>query len=208
MNGFRLPLVTALFAFLCGILIGLRVEAVTPEVALAAVPLLAGLALQRRIVGAPPRRGTVQAALLGSLALAGAGDAALARTDAARDCRSTLEDGTRLVLTGALAADFAPGRDTTERIPLLPLAVRRAVSSEGPVERCEVEVRTRLPRGAGALAAGTELRVAGEWRLLPAPVDPGRWPESPAYRGYLLARSAAVLAPPDFGRHPLLALRG
>jgi len=208
MNGFRLPLVTAFFAFLCGILIGLRVQALTPAVALAAVPLLAGLMLQRRIVGSPLRRGTVQAALLASLALAGAGDAALARTDAARDCRSTLEDGTRLVLTGALAADFAPGPDSTERIPLLPLSVRRAISSEGPVERCEVEVRTRLPRGADALAAGTELRVAGEWRLLPAPVDPGSWPTSPAYRGYLLARTATVLAQPEFGRHPMLALRG
>ena len=208
MNGFRLPLVTAFFAFLFGILTGLRVQAVTPAVALAVAPLLAGLALHRRMTGAPLRRSTVQAALLGSLALAGAGGAAQARTDAARDCRSTLEDGTRLVLTGALAADFAPGRDSTERIPLLPLAVRRAVSADGPVERCEVEVRTRLPRGAGALAAGTELRVAGEWRLLPAPVDPGRWPESPTYRGYLLARDATVLAPPDFARHPLLALRG
>src|SRR3954462_6136040 len=142
MNGFRLPLVTALFAFLGGILVGLRVEVLTPAVALAAVPLLAGLPLQRRIVGAPWRRGPVQAALLGALALAGAGDGALSRTDAARDCRSTLEDGTHLVLTGALAADFAPGSDSTERIPLLPLSVRRAVSSDGPVERCEVEVRT------------------------------------------------------------------
>jgi len=208
MNGFRLPLVTAFFAFLGGLLVGLRVQAVTPAIALAAAPLLAGLLLHPRITGAPLRRRTVQAVLLGALALAGAGDAAQARTDVARDCRSTLADGTRLVLTGALAADFAPGPDTTERIPLLPLAVRRAVSPDGAVARCAVEVRTRLPRGAGALAAGTELRVAGEWRLLPAPVERGRWPESPAYHGYLLARSSTVLAPPDFGRHPLLALRG
>src|SRR4051794_16553502 len=207
MHGFRLPLVTAFFAFLGGILVGLRLGAVTSAVALAALPLLAGVVLHRRMTGVPLRRGTVQAALLGALALAGAGDGAQARTDAALDCRSALADGTRLVLTGALAADFAPARDSTERIPLLPLSVRRAVSPEGPVARCEVEVRTRLPR-AGALAAGTELRVAGEWRLLPAPVDPGRWPTSPTYRGYLLARSAAVLAPPRFGRHPLLALRG
>src|SRR5215218_3250863 len=200
MNGFRLPLVTAFFAFLGGILVGLRVEAVPPSVALAAAPLLAGIALHRWITGARPSRRVVQAALLGALALAGAGDAAQRRVDAARDCRSTLADGARLVLTGALAADFAPGRDTTERIPLLPLAVRRAVSADGAVERCEVEVRTRLPHGVGALAAGTVLRVAGEWRLMPAPVDPGRWPTSPAYRGYLLARGAAVLAPPAFAR--------
>ncbi|MFL5542528.1 MAG: DNA internalization-related competence protein ComEC/Rec2 [Longimicrobiaceae bacterium] len=208
MNGFRLPLVTAFLAFLGGVLAGLRVEAVAPAVALAAAPLLAGIALHRRIVGAPPRRTTAQAALLAAVALAGAGDAAQARRDGAADCRSTLQDGAHLVLTGALAADFAPPRDSTERIPLLPLAVNRAVSADGPVARCEVEVRTRLPRGAGALAAGTELRVAGEWRLLPAPVDRGRWPRSPAYHGYLLARSAIVVAPADFARHPLLALRG
>src|SRR5688500_3463627 len=104
MNGFRLPLVTAFFAFLLGILIGLRVQAVTPAIALAAAPLLVGVVLHRRVMGAPLRRGTLQAVLLGALAIAGAGGAAQSRIDAARDCRSTLGDGTRLVLTGALAA--------------------------------------------------------------------------------------------------------
>src|SRR5689334_20628159 len=116
MNGFRLPLVTAFFAFLVGVLVGLRVEAVAPAVALAAVPLLLGIALHRRIVGTPLRQPTLQAALLAAVALAGAGDAAQARGNAAADCRSTLEDGARLVLTGALAADFAPPGDSTERI--------------------------------------------------------------------------------------------
>src|SRR6185503_18783914 len=38
--------------------------------------------------------------------------------------------------------------------------------------------------------------------------DQGSWPESPAFRGYLLARAASAIAPPGFARHPLLALRG
>lgn len=208
MSGFRLPLVTAFFAFLAGLLVGLRVEAVPPEIALAALPILAGAALHRRVADAPLRRRGQQVVLLASLALVGAGDAAQSRIDAARDCRAVLEDGARLVVTGALAADFAPPRDTTERIPLLPVAVERAVSSDGVVARCDVEMRVRLPRGTAATAAGTGLRVAGEWRLMPSPVDHRRWPASPAFRGYVLARNVEVLAPPSFTRHPMLALRG
>lgn len=208
MNGFRLPLVAAFLAFLAGLLVGLRVPAVPPSLAIAAVPLLAGLALHRRVLGRAPPRRTVQRVILASLALAGAGDAALARADAESDCRSTLADGTRLAVTGALAADFAPPADTTERLPLLPVAVERAVSPDGVVGRCDVEVRVRLPRGTGPIAAGTGLRLAGEWRLMPSPVDRGRWPESPAFRGYVLVRNATVVAPPGFARHPLLALRG
>ncbi|HEX8242540.1 MAG TPA: DNA internalization-related competence protein ComEC/Rec2, partial [Longimicrobium sp.] len=113
-----------------------------------------------------------------------------------------------LSVAGALAADYEPARDTAARIPLLPLRVQRASSGGAQVGRCEVEARVRLPRGTAALAAGTELRLGGEWRLLQAPVDPGRWPADPAYRGYLLAKTASVAAAPEFARHPLLALRG
>lgn len=208
MNHARLPIVAAFFAFLAGLLAGLRVEAVPASVALGAVFPLAALALHRPLTGVALGRSTTRGCVLAALALAGAGDGAQARMDATRDCRATLADGARLSLAGALAADFAPPRDTTERTPLLPLAVRRASSPSGPVAACEVEVRVRLPRGTPATAAGTELRVAGEWRLLPSPVDPGRWPRDPAYRGYLLARRASVTAPADFARHPLLALRG
>ncbi|HEX8903756.1 MAG TPA: DNA internalization-related competence protein ComEC/Rec2, partial [Longimicrobiaceae bacterium] len=125
-----------------------------------------------------------------------------------RDCRSTLADGARLTVAGALAADFAPGRDTAARIPLLPLRVAQARTAMGMVAQCEVEVRVRLPRGTATLAAGTELRLSGEWRLLPSPVDPSGWPADPSYRGYLLARSDSVAAAPSFARHPLLVLRG
>jgi competence protein ComEC len=208
MSHLRLPIVAAFFAFLAGLLFGLRVEAVPAAIALGAAIPLAALLLHRPVFGVALGREGTRACLLAALALAGAGDGAQARMGAARDCRATLADGARVVLTGALGADFAPPRDTAERTPLLPLAVGRAAGDRGPVPECRVEVRVRLPRGTPALAAGTELRLAGEWRLLPSPVDPGRWPQSPAYLGYLLARQAAVAAPPSFAKHPLLALRG
>ncbi|HEX6747920.1 MAG TPA: DNA internalization-related competence protein ComEC/Rec2 [Longimicrobium sp.] len=208
MSALRPPLVAASLAFLAGLLAGLRVETVPPGAALLAVLPLGAAALHRPVLGAAMSRRATQAALLGALALAGAGNGAQARRDAARDCRSILADGTKLSLAGALAADFAPPPDTTERIPLLPLRIERAASSRGTIGRCAVEVRVRLPRGTPALAAGTELRVDGEWRLLPSPVDRGRWPVSPAYRGYMLSKSATVTAPVELARHPMLALRG
>jgi len=208
MNHARLPVVIAFSAFLAGLLAGLRIGAVPPALALCAALPLAALALHRPLAGVPLGRSATRGCVLAALALAGAGDGAQARADAARDCRATLADGARLSLAGALAADFAPPRDTTERTPLLPLAVRRSTGAGGTVAACRVEVRIRLPRGTPALAAGTEIRAAGEWRLLPSPVDPGRWPRDPAYRGYLLARRSAAVAPAEFARHPLLALRG
>src|SRR4051812_21452599 len=208
MTALRLPLVSAFLAFLAGLLCGLRVEMVPPAAALAAVLVVVAVALHRPATGMEMTRRATHAAILAAMALAGAGGAALARNDAARDCRSTLADGAALSLTGALAADFAPPTDSTERIPLLPLQVARASTRHGAVGRCDVEVRLRLPRGVHALAAGTELRIVGEWRLLPSPVEPSRWPMDPAYRGYVLARTAVVAAPPAFARHPLLALRG
>lgn len=208
MNALRIPLVAALLAFLGGVLCGLRVEWVGPSVALAALAVVAGAALHRPATGAALSRAAMQNALLAALALAGAGDGALARVDAARDCRAMLPDGARITITGALAADHAPAADTAERIPLLPVRVLAAASRRGAIPRCRVEMRVRLPRGSKAIPAGAEMRIGGEWRLLPAPVDPGRWPAEPSYRGYLLARTASVSAPPSFARHPLLALRG
>lgn len=209
MNRLRLPLVTAFLAFLGGILCGLRVPFAPPSSALAALPILAGLLIHRGVTGAAPGRRLAEGALLAALACAGAGSGAQARIDASTDCRAALADGAPLVVRGTLGADFVPSRDTTDRIPLLPLTVASAASPGGAVARCGVEVRVRLPRGARApLLAGAELRMAGEWRLLPAPVDPGAWPEPPEFRGYLLARRASVTAPPGFARHPLLSLRG
>ena len=208
MNHLRLPIVAAFFAFLAGLLAGLRIEVLPAGIAFLAAAPLAALALHGPLVGTPLGRDAVRGCVLAALALAGAGDGAQARLAAARDCRATLDDGARLAVTGALAADFAAPRDTTERTPLLPLAVARAVSPDGIAGACGVEVRVRLPRGTPAVRAGTELRLAGEWRLMPSPVDGSDWPRDPAYRGYLLARQATLIAPASFARHPLLSLRG
>ncbi|HEX9937143.1 MAG TPA: DNA internalization-related competence protein ComEC/Rec2 [Longimicrobium sp.] len=208
MSNLRLPIVTAFFAFLAGLLFGLRVEAVPAAVALCAALPLAAAVLHRPLVGVPLSREATRGCLLAALALAGAGSAAQSRVEAARDCRSTLADGARILVDGALAADFAAPRDTAERIPLLPIAVQHARAGGGRVSGCEVEMRVRLPRGTPAVAAGTELRLAGEWRLLPSPVNPGSWPRDPAWRGYLLVRHSTVTAPAEFARHPMLALRG
>lgn len=208
MSHLRLPIVIAFFAFLAGLLVGLRVGAVPATTALLAVAPIAALALHRPVAGVPLGRDATRGCVLAALALAGAGDGAQARVAATRDCRATLADGARVIVTGALAADFAAPRDTTERTPLLPLAVLRAAGPGGAIAACDVEIRVRLPRGSPTVAAGTVLRLAGEWRLLPSPLDGGGWPRDPAYRGYLLVRQASAVAPPSFARHPLLALRG
>jgi competence protein ComEC len=209
MNTLRLPIVAAFLAFLAGLLAGLRIDAVPAGAALAAGLPIAALLLHRPVLGVAPGRRTRHGCTLAALVLAGAGDGAQARIDAASDCRAVLQDGARLVVAGALAADFVAPRDSAERTPLLPLAVQSAAGGRGgTVPGCRVEMRVRLPRGTPAVAAGANIRLSGEWRLLPSPVDPGRWPRSPAYRGYLLARTASVTAPPSFAEHPLLSLRG
>ncbi|HEX8693255.1 MAG TPA: DNA internalization-related competence protein ComEC/Rec2 [Longimicrobium sp.] len=208
MTHLRLPLVTAFLAFLAGLLCGLRVEGVAPGTAWLALPLLLAPLAHARLVGEKLKPRAVEALLLAALALAGAGHGAGGRLAAAEDCRATLADGTRLAVRGALGANFLPPADSAGRIPLLPLRLASAVTETGRVARCDVEVRVRLPRGTAALAAGTELRVAGEWRLMPSPVDPSAWPRSPAYTGYVLAKEAEAARPPDLARHPLLVMRG
>ena len=208
MSHLKLPLVAGFLAFLAGLLFGLRVPAVAPSVALAAVPLLAGVALHRRAAGVAPKPATVNAVLLVSLALAGAGQGAAGRSAAARDCRAVLEDGAPLTVRGVLAANRIPPKDAEARNPLLPLHVTSVASEGRPVAACDVEMRVRLPRSTGAFAAGTELTLTGDWRLLPSPVTPSRWPRSAAYRGFVAADTVSVEAAPSFARHPLLAMRG
>ncbi|HYJ78697.1 MAG TPA: ComEC/Rec2 family competence protein, partial [Longimicrobiaceae bacterium] len=208
MSHLRLPLLKALFAFLAGLLCGLRVEWIGVSAAWAVVPLLAAPFLHARLVGERMRRPVLEGLLLGALAAAGVGGGASGRAAAAADCRATLGDGTRLMVTGALAANHVPPADSTARRPLLPLQVASAASAPGRVRRCDVEMRVRLARGTPALLAGTELRLRGEWRLLPAPVNPSAWPRTPAYLGYLLAQEVEVAAEPAYVRHPLLVARG
>ncbi|HEX8830917.1 MAG TPA: hypothetical protein VF705_07125, partial [Longimicrobium sp.] len=56
MNHARLPIVAAFFAFLAGLLAGLRIGAVPAAVALCAVLPLAASMLHRPLTGVPPGR--------------------------------------------------------------------------------------------------------------------------------------------------------
>lgn len=209
MHALRLPLVAAFLAFLAGLLFGLRVEAAAPALALGAAPLLLAILLHRPLIGEPPKARTAELLLLAALACVGAGHGAAGRRDARAECRAVLEDGTKLVVRGALAANFVPPRDSAARNPLLPLRAAEVRSARGALPRCDVEVRVRLPRRtAEAMPAGTEVEVEGEWRLLPAPVTPSAWPRSPAFRGFVAVKTVASAAPPSVARHPLLSARG
>ena len=208
MEQIALPLVSAFLAFLAGLLFGLRVDAATPAIALAALPVLAGLVLHRRMMGSAPTQRTVQIALWISLALAGAGHGAGGRLDAAADCRARLEDGTKLTARGALGANFLPPPDPAARTPLLPLRTAEVAVDGRAIPGCAVEVRVRLPRGTGALMAGTEMSIEGEWRLLPSPVTPSAWPRAPDYRGFVSAKVIESIDAPSFRTHPLLVMRG
>ncbi|HEX5724518.1 MAG TPA: ComEC/Rec2 family competence protein, partial [Longimicrobiaceae bacterium] len=143
------------------------------------------------------------------LALALAGDAlgAHARREVEADCRARLPDGAKVEVRGLLAANHFPA-EPGGRTPLLPVAVREARVGGDVLPHCREETRVRLPRGAGPLLAGTELRLRGEWRRLPGPPAPSGWPRSPAYAGFLSARELEAVSPPRPAAHPFLALRG
>ena len=202
----RPPIVLAFAAYLAGVLAGLRISAIPPGAGLIAVLLVLAMACAPRlgIASVPPQR--VFHVILGALACAGAGQGADARLAAAHDCRSVLADGTALRLRGVLGANLVPGPDG--RIPLLPLEFVEADAGRRPLADCRVEARVRLPRGTGAMRAGTELRVQGAWWRMPPPVAPSAWPADPSYGGFMFAEKAEIVAAPSLGTHPLLTLRG
>jgi len=208
MNHLRLPLAIAFLAFLAGLLSGLRAGWIDAGPALLALPLAAAPLVHARISGSRPTPATMQATLLAALAILGVAHGAEGRAAARRDCRATLADGAKLIVTGALGANHVAPLDSTGRIPLLPLQLQSSVGAAGRLAHCDVEVRVRLPRGTEAMMAGTEMRVRGEWRLLPAPVTPSAWPRGPAYVGYVSAREIESASGPSFAAHPLLVMRG
>jgi competence protein ComEC len=200
-----LPIVQALFAFLAGLLPGLRLGGSPAALAACAAAAVLAPPARRWWSGHAPGPRAVRAALLLSLALAGAGLGAQGRAESAADCRARLADGARLELRGVLGADLFPG---SERVPLLPVEVRSARVDGRIAGGCGGEFRVRLPEGAAALRAGAELEVHGEWVMGERPVLPGSWPGSATYAGFVAAGSARVVAPPSSWSHPLLTARG
>jgi competence protein ComEC len=203
-----LPLVSAVLAFVVGLLVGLRVEWVTGGIALAAVPLLLAPWAYRRWIGQRIRGNSVRLFLLGAMALAGAGHGAGARVRSDWDCRAHFAGGVELTVRGALGANWNPPVDPKARRPLLPIDAV-SVEREGKAIRgCAGGVRVRLPRGSPAALAGSRLVLRGTWRTLPRPVLGSRWPRDPGFTGYVSVDSMAVAAKPDYRAHPLLATRG
>lgn len=208
MNQLRLPLVLAFLAFLAGLLIGLRVDGVTGGTALAAVPLLLVPWLHRRLVGPAVSARTAGLLILGAIMAAGAGHGAGARADAERDCRVRLADGDELVVRGVLAANWMPPPDSAARRALLPVDASAVSSAGGPIAGCTGGMRVRLPRGSDSALAGTEVVLRGRWRPMPKPVLGSAWPREPAWAGFVMVDSLAVVAPPRAAAHPLLWARG
>jgi competence protein ComEC len=202
----RRPVVLAFLAYLAGVLAGLRITAIPPGAALLTVLIALVLVGAPRlgVPRVPPRH--VLHAILGALACAGAGQGADARLASRRDCRAALADGTALHVRGVLGANLTPLPDG--RIPLLPIELEEARTDRGVVPGCRVEARIRLPRGTGAMLAGTELQVDGAWWKMPKPVAPSAWPADPSYAGFVFARKVSVVAQPALAAHPLLTLRG
>jgi len=96
-----------------------------------------------------------------SALFAGAAQAGAHRQATARDCRSSLREGTRLDLRGVVLADPRWGR------------IRVHVEAGLP-DRCRVEMRVRLPRESDVAVAGASIRAAGVWRADPRSKVPAR----------------------------------
>lgn len=208
MSQLGLPLVSAFLAFLGGLLLGLRVEAVTGWTALAAVPLVLAPWAHAKVVGTRLSPPTLRLLLLAAMALAGAGHGAGARARGEADCRALLADGAEVSALAVLGTGWTPDPDPRARRPLLPAHAREVRLSGAPLDGCGGAVRVRLPRGGGGVEAGATVALRGRWARLPNPVLGSRWPRDADSYGYLLADSLALAAPPSWRAHPLLAARG
>ncbi|HEX2093288.1 MAG TPA: ComEC/Rec2 family competence protein, partial [Longimicrobiaceae bacterium] len=208
MNYLTLPLVLAFFAFLAGLLPGLRFGGPPLLFAAGAVlTLVAGALSGRAPATSHPSRASV--ALLLTFALVGAALGAGGHHGALGDCRARIPDGMALTVRGVLAANArGVGNDFDVRNPLVPVAIEEARTVRGIVPGCSGEVRVRIPRNAPTMRAGSELTLQGGWREFDAPVIRSAWPADPAFAGFLEVREIASRSPPRFASHPLLTLRG
>ncbi len=191
------PLVLALLALLLGLLPGLRFSlSPAPSVMIALFALMASFIPRHH-----ERSGIWF--LAASFVAAGAALGGIASDEGRSDCRALLGDGAALDGSGVLEASARPVAPD-ELPPLLPVEA----SLRAGTSICHGRFRISLPHGSGAIAAGSRLRLQGNWRLSAAPVMPSGWPDDPMYSGFLIADSAEVTAQPSLVRNPLLTLRG
>ncbi|MBW3627882.1 MAG: DNA internalization-related competence protein ComEC/Rec2 [Gemmatimonadetes bacterium] len=199
MNPTLRPLVAATLALLLGLLPALRFAPPPPALlALTAVTILWAAVTHR---DSSPSGASPFPLLLCFASLGGLLGAAAVR-QASEDCRNGIPDGTRVNVSGVLgAASRVEGEASS---PLVPLEYA-TVEAGGAV--CMRPVRARLPLGA-PLAAGAEIRGAGEWRRSPLPVVPSGWPADPMFSGTVTLDTLLGTTPPSVLRHPLLFARG
>jgi competence protein ComEC len=86
--------------------------------------------------------------------VAGAAQAGAHLRATARDCRSSMPDGTHLDVRGVVVSEPRWGRVSVE-------------VQDGLPDRCHVELSVRLAPGPDAPAAGASIRAVGEWRTNP-----------------------------------------
>lgn len=205
MSYLRLPLVVVFFAYLGGLLPGLRFGGPGELFGAAAVVVVAAgfTGLPR---GLPTLPGWRSGCLLVAFILLGLSAGAHRRHSAAADCRLAIRDGARVEFEGALAATSLPPA-AGARAPLFPLAVERVVAGGKEMQPCTGTVRVRLPAASGRLPAGTQIRVAGHWSRMAAE-RAGGWPRDGAFAGMLAGREVRTVQRASWSRHPLLTIRG
>lgn len=191
----RRPIVAALLAFLFGLLATLR----TAPPPLLTVPLFVIVATIAACTLGERESPWRTAGLLALLTAAGAVAGGVGAHQAAADCRTALPDRAAVIVRGRLLAAHREGAAGTGA-PMLPLAA----SDANGVPGCAATFRVRLPPGQPALAPGSRLALAGEWRTFAPPGAATPWPAEPAFSGFLLGDSVEVMPPGGMG---LLAAR-
>jgi len=199
------PLVLAALALAVGILTGLRFPLPPGLTLLLAVAVPAAAWLLDRL--------HLRAALFGSVALLGITLGADATARWAADCRVTVTDGSRVEVTGRLAASWRPevwrsDRFASDRAPMLPLLPSSVAVDGAPLPRCIGAVRVRLPEEMPPTAAGSALRVRGEWRASARPVLGSAWPREPLHAGFLASEEVEPAVLGTTFRSGMLGLRG
>lgn len=197
------PLVVVTLPLLAGLLLSLRFSP-DPLPFLLLTLLSLPLALHTERSSPPPSPFDLSGpALLLAFAAAGATLGSVAARDARADCRAWIADGARVQVTGLLGAAAGLGPEAGGA-PLLPL--ERAELRVG-ARACRATVRVRLDPDS-ALAAGSEVRAAGEWIRTQPVASATLWPAEPLYQGFLAVDTIVGVRRPDALRHPLLAARG
>lgn len=182
------PLLRATLAYAAGLLLGLRA---LPSAAAAAMIALAAAAAAAMLIRGFRPRATAPLAFCLAGALVGGLRAAAVRTD----CRSGLEDGARVELTGVPLVLSTDGAATPVRAARVDSPVASTADGRRPPGCQGVVLRVNAPESRIAVldsvarGRAAALVVHGRWSAYPAR---GGWPRRPEFAGAVLADSVAV----------------